>query len=81
MAEFINDDIGENEQKISKNDQGLAHPFNILQPFAVYVICRLGNDSQLAVNLLKDRGFNKAKDVRGGLAAWSKLVDKEFPLY
>ncbi|KAI8804022.1 hypothetical protein BJ742DRAFT_826889, partial [Cladochytrium replicatum] len=47
----------------------------------VFVICRLGNDSQIAVNLLKDSGVSNVKDVTGGLRSWSKTVDPEFPTY
>jgi adenylyltransferase/sulfurtransferase len=46
----------------------------------VYVICRLGNDSQLAVKILEENGIS-AKDIVGGLYEWANRVDKEFPMY
>ncbi|KAG2173308.1 hypothetical protein INT43_004682 [Umbelopsis isabellina] len=46
----------------------------------VYVICRLGNDSQLAVRILEENGIS-AKDIVGGLYEWANRVDKEFPMY
>ncbi|KAG5520078.1 hypothetical protein PMAC_001154 [Pneumocystis sp. 'macacae'] len=48
----------------------------------IYIICRSGNDSQLAVKLLREK-FNilTAKDVIGGLKSWSTLVNNEFPIY
>lgn len=53
----------------------------------VYLVCRLGNDSQEAVRLLKDRlgsvedEKGRIKDIRGGLRAWRERVDGEFPEY
>eukprot|EP01127_Copromyxa_protea_P015924 TRINITY_DN4654_c0_g1_i2.p1 TRINITY_DN4654_c0_g1~~TRINITY_DN4654_c0_g1_i2.p1 ORF type:complete len:173 (+),score=18.25 TRINITY_DN4654_c0_g1_i2:125-643(+) len=46
----------------------------------VYCLCRRGNDSQIAVKLLQAEGIN-AKNLNGGLKAWSLLVDNNFPLY
>lgn len=48
----------------------------------IYVVCRLGNDSQIAADAL--RGFHKdvlVKDLVGGLTAWAQDVDPEFPVY
>ncbi|EPS42247.1 hypothetical protein H072_3792 [Dactylellina haptotyla CBS 200.50] len=50
----------------------------------IYFICRLGNDSRLAVQRLKQSGLvkgNVIRDVRGGLWEWSRKVDKSFPIY
>ena len=44
------------------------------------VICRRGNRSQHAVNILKDHGM-AARDIIGGLTAWNKQVDPTFPMY
>ncbi|KAI8582516.1 hypothetical protein K450DRAFT_227519 [Umbelopsis ramanniana AG] len=46
----------------------------------VYVICRLGNDSQLAVKILEEHGI-RAKDIVGGLHEWSLRIDTDFPIY
>ena len=46
----------------------------------VVVVCRLGNDSQLAVQILKKAGI-AAKDIIGGYRQWSLLIDNEFPIY
>lgn len=47
-----------------------------------YIVCRLGNDSQTAADALRSvKGDGIVKDVIGGLRAWSKQVDSEFPLY
>ncbi|XP_055532260.1 adenylyltransferase and sulfurtransferase MOCS3 [Wyeomyia smithii] len=50
-----------------------------------FVICRRGNDSQLAVQhltpIFKERGLNPPKDISGGLHAWTHNIDKCFPIY
>jgi len=48
----------------------------------IFVVCRLGNDSQIAVDALRGAGAKcKVKDLIGGLRAWAKDVDPEFPVY
>ncbi|KAF9046269.1 hypothetical protein BJ165DRAFT_1139329 [Panaeolus papilionaceus] len=51
-----------------------------------YLLCRLGNDSQIAAHALKEAAKSSArhlvvKDVTGGLRAWSREVDQTFPVY
>ncbi|CAO1432602.1 unnamed protein product [Diamesa hyperborea] len=47
----------------------------------VIVVCRRGNDSQLAVRHLQSRISTHPKDLIGGLHAWTKQVDPNFPMY
>ncbi|XP_034015483.1 adenylyltransferase and sulfurtransferase MOCS3 [Thalassophryne amazonica] len=52
----------------------------------VYVICKLGNDSQTAVQLLQKMSGSEldamvVKDVHGGLMAWARKIDPNFPQY
>ncbi|KAI7729938.1 hypothetical protein M8C21_031297, partial [Ambrosia artemisiifolia] len=47
----------------------------------LYVVCRRGNDSQRAVQLLHKMGFASAKDIVGGLESWAREVDQKFPTY
>lgn len=51
----------------------------------VFVVCRRGNDSQLAVQhlapLFEERGLSAPRDIVGGLHAWARNVDREFPIY
>lgn len=52
----------------------------------IFVICRLGNDSQLTVKKMKALGLDYGGkrfigDVRGGLRAWKEAVDHDFPEY
>ncbi|KAI6198273.1 Adenylyltransferase and sulfurtransferase MOCS3 [Aphelenchoides fujianensis] len=53
-------------------------------PKEVFVICHRGNDSQLAVQLLQkklDVAGIRFRDVVGGLDAFARDVDPNFPLY
>ncbi|OKL62044.1 Adenylyltransferase and sulfurtransferase uba4 [Talaromyces atroroseus] len=52
----------------------------------IYFICRLGNDSQLAVRRLKELGLDQdgqryIGDIRGGFRAWKSEIDPEWPEY
>lgn len=53
---------------------------------SIYFVCRLGNDSQLAVRRLKEAGLDSQGrryigDVRGGFKAWKEEVDNDWPEY
>ena len=54
----------------------------------IHVICRQGNDSQLAVQKMKELGLlgkdgasRTIRDIKGGLTAWKREVDPEWPDY
>ena len=52
----------------------------------IYIICRLGNDSQIAVKHLKSLGFDRGGaryigDVAGGWQAWRERVSGHWPEY
>lgn len=52
----------------------------------VYVVCRLGNDSQIAVKRLKGLGLDRngerfIGDIQGGFRAWREQIDPEWPEY
>lgn len=50
----------------------------------VYVICRRGNDSQIAAQKLIDDLIEtgvRVNDIVGGLHAWTDLIDINFPKY
>ncbi|XP_010720942.1 adenylyltransferase and sulfurtransferase MOCS3 [Meleagris gallopavo] len=54
--------------------------------FPVYVVCKLGNDSQKAVRILQelpDKAFGPvlARDIKGGLMSWASRIDPTFPQY
>lgn len=63
----------------------LSNPNDVqLTPDVVFV-CRRGNDSQIAAAALRKALDSKedvrVRDVRGGLKAWSREVDLNFPVY
>ncbi|KAB8336661.1 hypothetical protein FH972_020972 [Carpinus fangiana] len=52
----------------------------------IYVVCRLGNDSQATVNKLRELGIDrngarKIMDIKGGWEAWRKDIDQSWPEY
>lgn len=52
----------------------------------VFVVCKLGNDSQKAVQLLEKISGQEieqitVKDVIGGLMAWANKIEPSFPQY
>ncbi|OJJ50796.1 hypothetical protein ASPZODRAFT_21315 [Penicilliopsis zonata CBS 506.65] len=52
----------------------------------IYVVCRLGNDSQIVVRKLKELGLDRdgeryIGDIRGGFHAWRQQIDPEWPEY
>ena len=50
-----------------------------LQARPLFVVCRRGNDSQRAVQVLRASGFTAVRDLIGGLHAWKREVDSSFP--
>ena len=82
IPESINIPLPVLKEKLSTLDLALkeaGHASN--KPASLYVVCRRGNDSQRAVQLLNDNGFSLAKDIVGGLESWAKDVDPTFPTY
>ncbi|XP_028251053.1 adenylyltransferase and sulfurtransferase MOCS3 [Parambassis ranga] len=70
------------KEGISKLKQQMAGD---CQP-SVYVICKQGNDSQKAVQVLEKMSGSEVdnitvKDISGGLMAWAKKIDPTFPQY
>ena len=47
----------------------------------VYVLCHGGVRSGRAVEFLRGAGFGQARNVHGGIAAWSAEVDDKVPTY
>jgi sulfur-carrier protein adenylyltransferase/sulfurtransferase len=47
----------------------------------IVVLCRIGRRSARAVALLRDRGFQQARNLTGGLVAWTHDVDPSLPQY
>ncbi len=47
----------------------------------IVVLCRSGIRSAQAVNFLRQAGFNKVKNLTGGILDWCRYVDPSQPLY
>ncbi|KAL8941252.1 MAG: hypothetical protein Q9216_002355 [Gyalolechia sp. 2 TL-2023] len=47
----------------------------------VFTVCRHGNDSQVAAQMLEDYYGCPVKDIAGGLDGWRERVDPTFPEY
>lgn len=59
-----------------------------LNPDLTVLVCRLGNDSQIACEALRSVSAENPEaspgricDLVGGLRSWSKEVDPDFPIY
>jgi rhodanese-related sulfurtransferase len=47
----------------------------------VVVHCKMGGRSAMAVEFLRKNGFHKARNLQGGILAWSSRVDPTVPVY
>jgi adenylyltransferase and sulfurtransferase len=61
-------------------------PSDVSDGASIYVICRLGNDSQVVAKQLKEVGLDRKGqryigDIQGGLKAWRDQVDSSWPDY
>ena len=60
-------------------------PADIPPEAPIYVVCRVGNDSQIATQKMKEMGLDRdgerfIGDIRGGLKAWKDTIDPSIPL-
>ncbi|PKK41908.1 hypothetical protein CI102_13800 [Trichoderma harzianum] len=59
-------------------------PGDVPSDTPIYIVCRVGNDSQIAAKKLKDLGADRngerfIGDILGGLQAWKTTVDPSLP--
>jgi len=47
----------------------------------IYLYCYKGKRSMLALKELKRAGFNKLKNLSGGIYLWAEEVDSDMPQY
>lgn len=45
------------------------------------VLCKSGSRSMRALELLSSAGFKKVKNLKGGINAWAREVDRNLPIY
>lgn len=76
------------EASIDMLDSTIATNPNTADRVSLYLICRYGNDSQLAANTFRDlprfrpgSKYDFMGDISGGLQAWRQSVDPNFPEY
>ncbi|MBV8818078.1 MAG: molybdenum cofactor biosynthesis protein MoeB, partial [Acidobacteriaceae bacterium] len=60
--------LGNRLNELNREDEIVAH-------------CKSGARSAKAVDLLKQAGFRKARNMKGGILAWSDQVDPTVPKY
>lgn len=47
----------------------------------VVCMCRSGSRSKQACKLLEKKGFEKVKNLKGGINEWAKKIDTSLPVY
>ncbi|CRG91158.1 adenylyltransferase and sulfurtransferase MOCS3/UBA4 [Talaromyces islandicus] len=94
LENSINIPITQLMNETATNTDAVSHVRSLIFPDAtradekapIYFVCRLGNDSQLAVRKFKELGFDRngerfVGDIRGGFKSWKAEVDPEWPEY
>lgn len=60
-------------------------PESLPRDAPIYIVCRLGNDSQVVARRLKNAGLDSegrwVGDIKGGLKSWKEQVDEHWPEY
>jgi rhodanese-related sulfurtransferase len=82
-------DVREPEEFRLVNLGGQLMPFGILpvrmdeleRTAELIVVCHHGNRSWVATELLRKNGFARARNLAGGIDAWSRLIDPSVPRY
>jgi sulfur-carrier protein adenylyltransferase/sulfurtransferase len=60
----------------------LPNRFRELDPNQEMIVhCKSGMRSQKAVNFLREQGFGKLKNLKGGILAWVDRIDPSMPKY
>jgi len=73
-------------RKGSEGEKPYWLPEELAPDAPIYVVCRLGNDSQVVTKKMKEMGLDEGGrryigDIRGGLRAWKAQVDDSWPEY
>jgi len=58
-----------------------AHVSNLPHDQEIVLVCRVGVRSAHALDLLREAGLTRLKNLRGGILAWAKDVDPTMPTY
>ncbi|KAI8061572.1 adenylyltransferase [Gongronella butleri] len=79
LPHSVNVPIDELDKRIPEIEEMMK--MQQLQGKDVVFVCRLGNDSQLAVRAMEKHGILGTRDIVGGLYDWATQVDDSFPIY
>ncbi len=84
-------DVREEQEYAIANLNGMLIPLRLLpnrideledhKDALIVVHCRSGPRSTQAVQYLRAFGFEQAKNLRGGVLAWSREIDPSMPTY
>ncbi len=55
------------------------HEFNPDDEYVFY--CHIGERSGLVVNFLRQRGFRRVRNLKGGIDEWAAEIDRSMPRY
>jgi len=55
------------------------HELNSAEPIVLH--CKSGGRSWKALQILREAGFTKLKNLKGGITAWAEDVDPQMPTY
>ena len=53
--------------------------FDPEQPYVVH--CKMGGRSEKAAKILMEKGFNKVKNLKGGIQQWAQEIDQNINMY
>lgn len=82
-------DVREAYEYAISNLNGLNVPLSKLenevgqlsQNETIIIHCKSGQRSQKALQILKNKGFSKLKNLKGGILAWQKEIDQSMEIY
>ncbi|MEX2477055.1 MAG: rhodanese-like domain-containing protein [Gracilimonas sp.] len=87
---FLLIDVREHHEYLVSNIDGHHIPYNDLKTRLseiddhkdeeIIVMCRSGNTSKDAAQLLIDNGFNNVFSLEGGMKKWAKEIDPSLPV-
>ncbi|XP_004976427.1 adenylyltransferase and sulfurtransferase MOCS3 [Setaria italica] len=83
IANSVNIPLNELKEKLPRLRDALSEVADVShgRHRPLYFICQRGDDSQVAVHILRENGFPCASDVIGGLESWAREADPGFPVY
>ena len=66
--------LGELPRRLNELPQGADAP-------DIIVSCKMGGRSAKAVNLLREKGFDRVQNLKGGILAWIDKIDPTLAKY